>query len=64
MYYNVQCMDKFMFYSVTCAIIGHRVAKMEQVPQQTTKTPKFNGRSVVRNGQGRTDLSLGKCSAL
>ena len=53
-----------MFYSVTCAIIDHRVAKMEQVPQQTTKTPKFNGRSVVRNGQGRTDLSLGKCSAL
>ena len=49
-----------MFYSVTCAVIGNTVAKMEQCTTTNnciTKTP--SARSVVRNDPGRTDLSLG-----
>ena len=51
------------FYSVTCGIIGHTVAKMEQCNFFTTtnncitKTP--SARCVVSNDPGRTDLSLG-----
>ena len=50
-------------YSVTCDIIGHTVAKMEQCNFFTTTNncvaKTRSARSVVSNDPGRTDLSLG-----